>query len=343
MNTNHPSKSEAGRTHSPDEGGFVSKLGAPRDRFLAAVVEHALLVGRRSAKDFLRAFPPREIMNALRDQPRVRAKLLVTTTGLNEKIALKKPASSAGEDLEIALFERVTEEDDVVALFDPDDRVRYLDGAKLWGFLIEGDFWRVSSEGVSASVAREHVAFILSRARAERLLSDRDIIDGIGLDVLVESLPKQDLGRVIEKALSEGRSGRVFKDERVLDVVSPYLLVEHVPLAHLWERLITNQLAFKPGEADASATVTSTFETTPPEANTSSPALEVSVESEESIVIEERDQELSHLEVEAMLSGVGGEDATVAFGERPVDADSKGSVRPENGTASNRPSQPPPS
>src|SRR5687767_9476083 len=208
------------RTNDPgarEEGGFTSKLSAPRERFLAAVVEHALLVGRRSAKDFVKAFPARDIMYALRDQPRLRAKLLVTTTGLNEKVALKKPSSSAGEDLEIALNERVTEEDDVVALFDPDDRVRYLDHAKLWAFVIEGEFWRITAANVLVPVAREHVASILSRARSEKLISDRDVIDEITLDVLVDSLPKEELGRVIEKALSEGRSGRVFKDERVLD------------------------------------------------------------------------------------------------------------------------------
>src|SRR5690606_9650837 len=53
---------------APDDAGFQSKLSAPRDRFLAAVVEHALSAGRRDAKDFLRHFPPRDVMNALADQ-----------------------------------------------------------------------------------------------------------------------------------------------------------------------------------------------------------------------------------------------------------------------------------
>lgn len=259
-----------------EEGGFNSKLSAPRERFLAAIVEHALLVGRRTAKDFLKAFPAREIMNALRDQPRLRAKILVTTTGINEKVALKKPASSAGEDLEIALGERVAEEDDVVALFDPDDRVRFLDHGKLWAFLIEGEFWRITADHVPVSVAREHIAYILSRARAEKLIADRDIIDGLTLDVLVESLPKEELGRVIERALSEGRAGRVFKDERVLDVLSPYLLVEHVSLAHIWHRLI-ERLSFKSSGTTTTTSTTSQSAVTsaPPAPPSSSPSLTV--------------------------------------------------------------------
>jgi hypothetical protein len=278
------------RTNDPaarEEGGFNSKLSAPRERFLAAIVEHALLVGRRSAKDFLKAFPARDIMYALRDQPRLRAKLLVTTTGLNEKVALKKAASSAGEDLEIALNERVTEEDDVVALFDPDDRVRYLDHTKLWNFLIEGEFWRITADNVPVSVAREHVAYIVSRARAEKLITDREIIDGITLDVLVDSLPKEELGRVIERALAEGRSGRVFKDERVLDVLSPYLLVEHVSLAHIWHRLIADRLAFKSGGSTttsgwsnaSNASSHASAPPTPPAPPSSSPSITVGVAS----------------------------------------------------------------
>lgn len=243
----------AGSVQSP---GFNSKLNAPRERFLAAVVEHALLVGRRTAKDFVRAFPPRDIMNALVEQPRLRAKLLVATTGLNEKIALKKSATAAGEDLDLALAERVTEEDDVVALFDPDDRVRYLDHNRLWAFVVEGEFWRAAADAPPA-VAREHIAYILERARVEKLINDRDIIDGIGLPTLIESLPKETLGKVIEKALSEGRAGRVFKDERALDVLAPLVLVEHISLAHIWLKVIAAKLAFWKAGTSATATTTS--------------------------------------------------------------------------------------
>jgi len=222
-----------------------SKLGLARERFLSMVVEHALLVGRRTPKDFLRHFPPREIMQALRDQPRLRAKILVATTGIDERIAVKKTPASAGDDLEIALAEGVTGEGDVVSLFDPDDRVSFLENAALWAFVTEGEFWRASAEGTPQTVAREHLAFILARARAERLVTDREIIDAIGLPMLIDCLPKEDLGRVIERALEEGRAGRVFKDERMFDVVTPALLVEHVALSHLWERVIAPKLSFK--------------------------------------------------------------------------------------------------
>lgn len=334
-----------------DAAGFNSKLSAPRDRFLSAVVEHALGIGRRSPRDFLRFFPPRAVMNALAEQPQLRAKLLVNTIGLNEKVALRKSASSAGEDLEIALLEHVTEEADVVRLFDPDDRVRYLEHAKLWEFVIEGEFWR-PNEATSVAVPREHVAFILSRARAEKLIADAAIIDGVGLDVLVASLPKADIVRVLDRAIGEGRAGRVLKEDRILDVLSPQLLVEHVPLAHLWERLIAEKLAFVRETATTDATANGSPTMPPPSAtslsvtsempaagsvsdlvaaatNSEAPSVTLSVDEDDPLIIDEsREQELN-IEVDAMLSKVS---------DRPPQAADAGASSHRAG----RPSNPPP-
>jgi hypothetical protein len=297
---NGESRPEVRGFGSVDESRFVSKLDQGRERFLAAVVDDALSVGRRSPVDFLRHFGPREIMKALGDQPRLRANILVPTTGLNERVALKKPAETAGEDLEIALQEHVTTSDAIVRLFDPDDRVRYLDPVRLWAFVAEGEFWKLN-DGHLPTIAREHIAFILERGRAEKLLVDRDIVDGIGLDVLVESLPKEDVVRLLDRALADGRSGRAFDDERVLDVLSPSQLVEHVSLAHIWERVVAPKLAFTSVPAPGP-----TADRLPE----SSPVAEVTVEEDESVVVEEEsgDEITTHFDLEAMLSRVGPSD-----------------------------------
>ncbi len=218
-----------------------SKLGDARDRFLSAVVEHALSIGRRSAADFLRHFSPRDVMVALKTDPKLRAKILVPTVGINEKVALKKSAESAGEDLEIALAENVTDPGAVVALFEADDRVRFLDHAKLWAFVIEGEFWKTAE---AAAASRLHLGFILEKARHEKLLSDRDVIEGIGFETLVSALPRADVVRLLEKAVSEGRAGRPFKDDRLLELLPPKHLLEHVRLSHVWERVIAPKLTF---------------------------------------------------------------------------------------------------
>ena len=148
---------------SPPAGDkFASSLGEGRQRFLAQVVVHSLASVRRSPKDFIRHFPPKAIMLALASEPRLRANIAVPTIGLNEKVALKKSAESIGEDLQIAIDESVTDEESVVELFDPDDRVRYLDDKKLWAFVVEGDFWKATSAQAGAvAVAKAHLAYIV--------------------------------------------------------------------------------------------------------------------------------------------------------------------------------------
>jgi len=83
---------------SMDASALRSKLEHGRQRFLAYAIEHSFQIGRRTPHDFIRHFPPRAIMEALALRPDLRAGLLVPTTGLKHKIALKKTWQSAGDD-----------------------------------------------------------------------------------------------------------------------------------------------------------------------------------------------------------------------------------------------------
>jgi hypothetical protein len=221
-----------------------SKLSDARERFLAQVVEHSLEFGRRSAADFVRHFSPMVIMSALREQPKLRAKILVPTTGVNERVALKKSAGSSGEDLEIALDEGVANQQQIVELFEADDRVRYLDHEQLWAFLTEGEFWNVTrADADKFAVAKSHIEFMVECARENGLLTDRDIVDGCTLNTIVERLPKHELCMLFEAALLDGRAGKPFKDEEVLSLAPPSLVLEHVPLKHVWAKVIVPKIA----------------------------------------------------------------------------------------------------
>ena len=90
-----------GRSEEP----FVSRLDKGRERFLSHVIVNALELGRRTPTDFIRHFPPAEIMKGLELRPHLRAKILEPSTGVRHKIALKKSAMSAGDDLQIAMDE----------------------------------------------------------------------------------------------------------------------------------------------------------------------------------------------------------------------------------------------
>jgi hypothetical protein len=223
---------------------FESKLADGRQRFLAYAIEHALLSGRRSARDFIRHFPPELIMEGMADHPELRAGILAQTTGLKIKIATKKSWQSAAEDLRIALTENETNPETVVSVFHPDDRVKYLEAQRLWAFLVEGDFWNVApTKSEEHRIAKQHVAFLLDRALIDGLVNHRTVIEGISVAELATRLPKAELGKIIEGALAAGQKKSPFTEVELWTALTAPVLVEYVPLSHLWNQVIAPKIA----------------------------------------------------------------------------------------------------
>lgn len=234
----------AGEASDKPQSQFQSKLDKGRERFLAHCIEHQLETGRRSAEDFIRHFPPEQIMQGLGAKADLRAAILVLTTGLKQKIAEKKSWQSAAEDLQIALDEGETDAESVAAVFDPDDRVRYLDHKRIWKFLIEAEFWNAPATNRQAhELAKDNVAFMIERALHDRLVSHREVIEGITVAELAKRLPKAELGKLIEAALGKARSNAPFTEVDLLKEMPAFVLVEYVPLPHIWSTVIEPKIA----------------------------------------------------------------------------------------------------
>ncbi|HVW30165.1 MAG TPA: hypothetical protein VHC69_32625 [Polyangiaceae bacterium] len=222
---------------------FQSTFKEGDQRFLAYAIEHSFVCGRRTPQDFIRHFPPRAIMKGLENQAGLRAAILVLTTGLKQKIALKKEWQDAATDLQIALDEGETDAESIVALFDADDRVRYLDAQKIWAFLTEGEFWKASTNKTQADIARNHIAFMLERALADKLISHRDVVEGVTVEELANRLPKAELGRLIQCALQNADRGSTFTEADLLATTPARTLVQYVPLSHLWDNVVVPKIA----------------------------------------------------------------------------------------------------
>lgn len=231
--------------------GFESELHEGRARFLAHAIEHAFLIGRRSPTDFVRHFPPTAIMEGLKEQAALRARLLAETTGIKHKIAAKKSWQSAAEDLAIALQEGETDPTTIISVFSPDDRVRYLPAVALWSFLTEGNFWTSTPGTTEHQVARKHLAFLLSRALRDGLVSHRSVVEGITVAEVSHRLPKAELGRMIEGALAAGHEKKPFTEVELLGAMPASMLVEHIPLPHLWDRVVVPRIASAHGYLDS--------------------------------------------------------------------------------------------
>lgn len=235
----------ANEREKPERAPFESQLPEGWQRFLAHVIEHGFDVGQRVPDDFIRHFPPGAIMRALESEPKLRANILVICAGTRHKIAIKKSAESCGEDLQIALDEDETDAETIVTLFDPDDRVRFLDSQELWRYVTDGDFWqteRKSNPKVHERAAA-HIAYIVDRALVDGLIDHREIVEGITTQKITELLPREALHRLIAGALSASHEGHAFSERDLLTLCPPSMLASHVPLAILWERVVAPKIA----------------------------------------------------------------------------------------------------
>ncbi|MEE9385451.1 MAG: hypothetical protein V3V08_18745 [Nannocystaceae bacterium] len=231
------------QTASAARRPFVSNLASGTERFLAHVIDHGLSSGHRRPEDFFRHFSSTAIMEALDGEPEIRARLLVETTGIKKKIALRKTSAAAGVDLQLAFDENEADSDAVLQIFGPDERVRFLDPASLWAYVCEGDFWDARDDEGRKALSGDLIGVIISRALEEELIDHRAVIEPLGIERLVRSLPGKIITRVLERALSEGGGGDPFSHESFLAVATVGKLVEHLPLSVLWKEVVAPCIA----------------------------------------------------------------------------------------------------
>lgn len=248
---------------------FVSSLGKGREAFHSEITEYCLRIGERTAEDFLRHFSCGKMMISLASRPTERARIISELTGVHERVANKLSPENAGETLQIALDEGVTTPKDIVRLFQPDDRQRYLDRHDLWGFNIEGQPWKVSANDAGAhGRAEKYVAYIIDRAVENLLISHEDIVNALGVVKLAGWLPSELLGQIIETALKKSDK---FTEEDLLHAAPPSSLASHVPLDYLWEKVVVpliaeqHDYARKSGAADPKA-ASDSWDSRPPAA-----------------------------------------------------------------------------
>jgi hypothetical protein len=217
-------------------------------------MDHAFREGWRTPDDFVRYFPAHSMMAALKSAPELRVKLLAAATGIYEEILRRKTPALAAEDLRIALEEGTTNSLQLLNVFTPEDRVRYLDPHRIWDFLAEDQFWLLDSEAGEEQRrgATERMIFTLTQALTERLLTLRDVLDGLTYDAVADSLSPQELRAVVRFALLKGRDGIGLNEKVLLEVLPLDKLVRSVPLDHIWQEVVIRRLAVPCGFTDLS-------------------------------------------------------------------------------------------
>ena len=223
-------------------------------RFLAQLMEHAFREGWRTPDDFVKHFPADVIMTALKPAPELRVAILAAATGIYEEILRRKTPALAAEDLRLALDEGTTSTMQLLAVFSAEDRVRYLDPHRVWDFLAEDHFWQTDADATEEERqgAADRMIFTLSQALQERLLTLRDVLDGLTYDAVADSLSPYELRVVVRHALAKGRDGIGLNEKVLLEVLPLDKLVRTVSLEHMWHEVIIRRLAVPCGLTDLS-------------------------------------------------------------------------------------------
>jgi hypothetical protein len=227
---------------------------ASAKRYLAQLMEYAFREGWRTPDDFIRYFPANSIMTALKSATDLRVAILAAATGIYEEILRRKTPALAAEDLRLALEEGTTSSMQVLSVFSAEDRVRYLDPHRIWDFLAEDQFWQAEGDGGEElrRGATERMAFTLTQALTERLITLRDILDGVTYDAVADSLSPHELRAVVRFALLKGRDGIGLSEKVLLEVLPLEKLVRSVPLEHIWREVVIRRLAIPCGFTDLS-------------------------------------------------------------------------------------------
>lgn len=222
-------------------------------RFLSDVLTaiHASADPVRSASAFYAAFPPHATMDALEQRPDLRARVVFALTGGPMSLLRRMSPADLASQIELLEAEDLPPEErsvraepdrglSVVELYlkylDPTDLCAYLPGRELWAYESQDAWW----ERPSAS-ARKLMAAQLKSIRKHKILTDSDLIDVLGNEVLERDLPLSVRTDIRTASRKNARTGRAFTDTDLFDCIRTAgsdrdlidELVECVDLSHL--------------------------------------------------------------------------------------------------------------
>lgn len=212
------------------------------NRLLVALIQYQLDQKMRTAKDFLRHFPPEHIMTELTDHAEYRATILHDTIGINRSVALKRTPQESTAMLEDALEDAIVE-DTVVTAFPPSQWVIFLNNQLLWNFLSESGFWKLHPTDSGFAKAQAFIRFALEQCLSLKLLTLDKLVNDVMGNVLAVHLPEKQRASVGVALLKQRALNEFPGDEEIFHAIGWDAYMDNIPLESVWESLIINLVA----------------------------------------------------------------------------------------------------
>jgi hypothetical protein len=203
--------------------GYIA--AQPGVRFLADVLTalHAPPYPLRSARAFLTALPPRQVLQAFSERPDLRVRLVRAITGGAPALLRRIPPLDLATQLDLLVLDdlppaerSVRAEDDralpVIDLYlkylDPTDLAAYMSAATVWQYESQDAWWKADS----GPAARALMIAEIKSIRQHGILPDSDILDIIGDEAMERDLPLTVRTKIRAAARKAAREGRPFRD-----------------------------------------------------------------------------------------------------------------------------------
>jgi hypothetical protein len=253
----------------------------PGLQFLADVMRslHGSHEPMREAQEFFAAFSPKEVMEALRQRPDLRVRVVKAITGSPMALLRRLPADALASQIDLLAIDDLPEAERAVRAdgdralsvhelylkyLDPLDLATYFPAHAIWKYEGQEEWWKAAP---TASTRALMLAELRS-VRRHTIMTDSEIIDLVGDETLEKHLPLEVRTAMRKAARRAAAEGRPYSDTDLFagaggprDLVDE--MVDHVPWTQLREVIGQVAAMLGLGEHDASVATASATPASP--------------------------------------------------------------------------------
>ncbi len=229
---------ESGASPSPRAHPALEGVGA----FLAAMLGKGYELGLLDHETFFKCIPARRLMLDLPGT--VRGSILQKVRFDDMPICFDLSAEACGEMLEFLMEQRKITPENVLKILTPERCARYLNHKQLWSIVTALPFWHGIRKGVDPQVLKtefEYLTILLSSALKHGLVTETDVVDGIGIGTLRGLLLSWQQDDLIKRMREHGGKAEQSMDSMILQRITIKAIVRRIPKV-LWEKVVNPKI-----------------------------------------------------------------------------------------------------
>jgi hypothetical protein len=208
----------------------------PVELWLVTAFETVFSLEFYTPDNFLKAFPPADIVKHLSARPDLRGNIFMKVLGMPRLTSERIKQHTAVEVLVGAVETGDATAERILEALNPADIAHYFPKQDVWAFITSKPWWKEGD--VKIAKARECVLTLITHALSDSTLTAAMVVEQISLDVLGRDLPEKIVRDLFVDAGVNGFRRQPFTSDLILKIATPRCIVESVDLAYLYEKVL---------------------------------------------------------------------------------------------------------